>query len=169
MNSFAVFGSRFCLPVLYTFATSACSPTATALLDLCRYHLHTSAPPPVTVGVGHLCQHCHRGTMRMVETRTLRLAAPMNLKQRTLHVLHLARMVSMLAFNPTLSLAKPQVSAVLPSRLGPVLPRSSRIRIHAPPGDDCFLYLAICRSHRSLLNTLPSPPNSKTSFNTHRS
>jgi hypothetical protein len=38
------------------------------LLHLCRSHLPTTAPPPVTVGVGHLCQHCRRGTMRVVET-----------------------------------------------------------------------------------------------------
>jgi hypothetical protein len=30
--------------------------------------LRTTAPPPVPVGVGHLCQHCRRGTMRVVET-----------------------------------------------------------------------------------------------------
>jgi hypothetical protein len=40
----------------------------TELIDLCRHHLRTTAPPPVTVGVAHLCQHCRRGTMRVVET-----------------------------------------------------------------------------------------------------
>jgi hypothetical protein len=40
----------------------------TKLLDLCRSHLRTSAPPPLTFGVGHLCAHCRRGTMRVVET-----------------------------------------------------------------------------------------------------
>ena len=39
----------------------------TQLLHLCRSHLQTGAPPPVTVGVAHLCQHCRRGTMRVVE------------------------------------------------------------------------------------------------------
>jgi len=38
------------------------------LLHACRSHLRTTAPPPVTVGVAHLCQHCRRGTMRVVET-----------------------------------------------------------------------------------------------------
>lgn len=37
------------------------------LLALCRSHLRTSPPPPVTLDLGHLCQHCHRGTMRVVE------------------------------------------------------------------------------------------------------
>lgn len=37
------------------------------LLNLCRSHLHCTATPQATVGVGHLCQHCHRGTMRVVE------------------------------------------------------------------------------------------------------
>ena len=40
----------------------------TELLDLCRSHLRTSAPAPLTFGVGHLCTHCRRGTMRVVET-----------------------------------------------------------------------------------------------------
>jgi hypothetical protein len=40
----------------------------TQLLHLCRSHLRTTAPPPVTVALGHLCQHCRRGTMRVVET-----------------------------------------------------------------------------------------------------
>jgi hypothetical protein len=40
----------------------------TQLLDLCRHHLRTTAPPPLTVGVAHLCQNCRRGTMRVVET-----------------------------------------------------------------------------------------------------
>jgi Putative transposase/Transposase zinc-binding domain len=39
----------------------------TELLDLCRSHLQTSAPPPVTVGPQYLCRHCHRGIMRVVE------------------------------------------------------------------------------------------------------
>ena len=38
------------------------------LLHVCRSHLHTTVPPSITVGVGHLCQHCRRGTMRVVET-----------------------------------------------------------------------------------------------------
>lgn len=37
------------------------------LLNLCRSHLQCTATPQATVGVGHLCQHCHRGTMRVVE------------------------------------------------------------------------------------------------------
>jgi hypothetical protein len=40
----------------------------TQLLDLCRHLLRTTAPPPLTVGVAHLCQNCRRGTMRVVET-----------------------------------------------------------------------------------------------------
>jgi Putative transposase/Transposase zinc-binding domain len=40
----------------------------TQLLHLCRSHLRTNPPPPVTPGVEHLCQHCRRGTMRVVET-----------------------------------------------------------------------------------------------------
>ena len=38
------------------------------LLNLCRSHLQCTATPQAAVGVGHLCQHCHRGTMRVVET-----------------------------------------------------------------------------------------------------
>lgn len=38
------------------------------LLHLCRSHLRTSAPPPVSVDAGHRCQYCRRGTMRVVET-----------------------------------------------------------------------------------------------------
>ena len=38
------------------------------LLKLCRSHLQCTATPQPAVGVGHLCQHCHRGTMRVVET-----------------------------------------------------------------------------------------------------
>lgn len=38
------------------------------LLNLCRSHLQCTATPQTAVGVGHLCQHCHRGTMRVVET-----------------------------------------------------------------------------------------------------
>jgi hypothetical protein len=37
------------------------------LLNLCRSHLQCTATPQATVGMGHLCQHCHRGTMREVE------------------------------------------------------------------------------------------------------
>jgi hypothetical protein len=37
------------------------------LLNLCRSHLQCTATPQAAVGVGHLCQHCHRGTMRVVE------------------------------------------------------------------------------------------------------
>jgi hypothetical protein len=37
------------------------------LLNLCRSHLQCTATPLATVGVGHLCQHCHRGAMREVE------------------------------------------------------------------------------------------------------
>ena len=36
-------------------------------LALCRSHLQTSPPSPIARSVGHLCQHCHRGTMRVVE------------------------------------------------------------------------------------------------------
>jgi hypothetical protein len=38
------------------------------LLKLCRSHLQCTATPQATVGVGRLCQHCHHGTMRVVET-----------------------------------------------------------------------------------------------------
>jgi hypothetical protein len=38
------------------------------LLKLCRSHLQCTATPQPAVGVGHLCQHCHRGTMRVLET-----------------------------------------------------------------------------------------------------
>ncbi len=38
------------------------------LLNLCRSHLQCTATAQAAVGVGHLCQHCHRGTMRVVET-----------------------------------------------------------------------------------------------------
>lgn len=38
------------------------------LLNLCRSHLQGTATPQATVALGHLCQHCHRGTMRVVET-----------------------------------------------------------------------------------------------------
>ena len=37
------------------------------LLALCRSHLQTTPPSPTAGSVGHLCQHCHRGTMRVVE------------------------------------------------------------------------------------------------------
>src|SRR5262252_2836860 len=37
------------------------------LLALCRAHLQTSSPSPIAASFGHLCQHCHRGTMRVVE------------------------------------------------------------------------------------------------------
>jgi len=37
------------------------------LLNLCRSHLQCTATPQAAVGVEHLCQHCHRGTMRVVE------------------------------------------------------------------------------------------------------
>jgi hypothetical protein len=37
------------------------------LLNVCRSYLETSAPPPVTLGLGLLCQHCRRGRMRLVE------------------------------------------------------------------------------------------------------
>jgi len=40
----------------------------TRLLNLCRSHLQTHAPPPLaTAVVAHRCQHCHRGHMRRVE------------------------------------------------------------------------------------------------------
>jgi hypothetical protein len=38
------------------------------LLNLCRSHLQCTATPQAAVGVRHLCQHCHHGTMRVVET-----------------------------------------------------------------------------------------------------
>jgi hypothetical protein len=38
------------------------------LLNLCRSHLQCTATPQAAVGVVHLCQHCHHGTMRVVET-----------------------------------------------------------------------------------------------------
>jgi hypothetical protein len=37
------------------------------LLDLCPSHLQCTATPQAAVGMGHLCQRCHRGTMRVVE------------------------------------------------------------------------------------------------------
>jgi hypothetical protein len=53
------------------------------LLNLCRSHLQSSPPLPITGGSSeHLCQHCRRGTMRVVETlsptqlSTWLLAAP---------------------------------------------------------------------------------------------
>jgi len=39
----------------------------TQLLALCRSLLQTSPPSPIAASLGHLCQHCHRGTMRVVE------------------------------------------------------------------------------------------------------
>ena len=38
------------------------------LLNLCRFHLQCTATPQAALGVAHLCQHCRRGTMRVVET-----------------------------------------------------------------------------------------------------
>jgi Putative transposase/Transposase zinc-binding domain len=38
------------------------------LLNLCRSHLQCTATPQAAVAVAHLCQHCHHGTMRVVET-----------------------------------------------------------------------------------------------------
>jgi hypothetical protein len=38
------------------------------LLNLCRSYLQCTATPQAAEGVGHLCQHCHHGTMRVVET-----------------------------------------------------------------------------------------------------
>jgi Putative transposase/Transposase zinc-binding domain len=37
------------------------------LLALCRSHLQTSPPPAITGAIGHLCQHCRHGMMRVVE------------------------------------------------------------------------------------------------------
>ena len=37
------------------------------LLNLCRSHLLTSAPPPVPTGLANLCQYCRRGIMRVIE------------------------------------------------------------------------------------------------------
>ena len=37
------------------------------LLNLCREYLQVSLPPQVTTGVANLCQHCHRGIMRVIE------------------------------------------------------------------------------------------------------
>jgi Putative transposase/Transposase zinc-binding domain len=39
----------------------------TQLLSLCRAYLQTTAPPSSTLGASHLCHHCRRGTMRVVE------------------------------------------------------------------------------------------------------
>jgi hypothetical protein len=39
----------------------------TELLSLCRSYLQTTASPPSTLGGSHLCHHCRRGTMRVVE------------------------------------------------------------------------------------------------------
>jgi hypothetical protein len=36
-------------------------------LNLCREYLQVSVPPQVTPGVANLCQHCHRGIMRLLE------------------------------------------------------------------------------------------------------
>ena len=37
------------------------------LLNLCRSHLQANLPPCMSPWVGALCQHCHRGIMRIVE------------------------------------------------------------------------------------------------------
>jgi hypothetical protein len=37
------------------------------LLAVCRSHLQTSPPPAITGAIGHLCQHCRHGMMRLVE------------------------------------------------------------------------------------------------------
>ena len=37
------------------------------LLALCRFHLQTLPPSPITAVLGHLCQPCHHGIMRIVE------------------------------------------------------------------------------------------------------
>ena len=37
------------------------------LLNLCRSHLQTSAPPPVPPRLANLCQYCRRGIMRVIE------------------------------------------------------------------------------------------------------
>src|SRR5215469_14010392 len=36
-------------------------------LNLCREYLQVNYRPPVTTGVANLCQHCHRGMMRVIE------------------------------------------------------------------------------------------------------
>ena len=38
------------------------------LLNLCRSHLRARAPLLPTASLAHLCQHCRRGIMRVVET-----------------------------------------------------------------------------------------------------
>jgi len=38
-----------------------------ALLNLCREYLQVSVPPQATTAVANLCQHCHRGVMRVIE------------------------------------------------------------------------------------------------------
>lgn len=40
----------------------------TELLPLCRSHLQTRPPSPITTAMAHLCRHCHHGIMRVVET-----------------------------------------------------------------------------------------------------
>jgi hypothetical protein len=37
------------------------------LLNLCREYLRVSVPRQLASGVANLCQHCHRGIMRVVE------------------------------------------------------------------------------------------------------
>jgi hypothetical protein len=62
------------------------------LLNLCRSHLQCMATPQAALGVGHLCQHCHRGTMRVVEilSPTQLSAWLLILRWRTLHDSHLS-------------------------------------------------------------------------------
>jgi hypothetical protein len=39
----------------------------TQLLNLCRSHLKATASPLLTGTPVHLCHHCHRGTMHLIE------------------------------------------------------------------------------------------------------
>jgi hypothetical protein len=39
----------------------------TQLLSLCRTYFETTPSPSPTPGASHLCNHCRRGTMRLVE------------------------------------------------------------------------------------------------------
>src|SRR5262249_45714352 len=57
------------------------------LLALCRSHLQTNPPPPITGAMGHLCQHCHHGMMRVVEILSPAQVSTwlLPLNRRTLH------------------------------------------------------------------------------------
>jgi hypothetical protein len=64
---------RFLLPVLpisfvrIRYFGLLANPHRAQLLALCRSHLQTLPPSPITTVLGHLCQHCHHGIMRIIE------------------------------------------------------------------------------------------------------